>query len=86
MLWTICGGSSTIEHDGAAKTMELETITKVPVDRLRLDRESPRLAGEAAEALDGDFAADRSMGRSEANVFPGARVWRFEEHDFCFAV
>ena len=33
-------------------TMELETITKVPVDRLRLDRESPRLAGEAAEASD----------------------------------
>ncbi len=36
----------------AGVTMELETITKVPVDRLRLDRESPRLAGEAAEASD----------------------------------
>ena len=33
-------------------TMELETITKVPTERLRLDRESPRLAGEAAEASD----------------------------------
>ena len=32
--------------------MEMETITKVPVDRLRLDRESPRLAGEAVEATD----------------------------------
>ena len=32
--------------------MELETITKVPVERLRLDRESPRLAGEAAEDSD----------------------------------
>ena len=33
-------------------SMEMETITKVPVDRLRLDRESPRLAGEAVEATD----------------------------------
>ena len=32
--------------------MDLETITKVPVERLRLDRESPRLAGEAAEHSD----------------------------------
>ena len=39
-------------HDGAAMTMKLETITKVPVERLRLDRESPRLAGETAEASD----------------------------------
>ena len=36
----------------AGMTMELETITRVPVERLRLDRESPRLAGEAAEASD----------------------------------
>ena len=33
-------------------TMELETIRKVPVERLRLDRESPRLVGVAAEASD----------------------------------
>ena len=33
-------------------TMELETITKVPVEQLRLDRQSPRLAGEAAEPTD----------------------------------
>lgn len=32
--------------------IDLETITKVPVERLRLDRESPRLVGEAAEASD----------------------------------
>ena len=32
--------------------MELETITKIPVERLRLDGESPRLAGEAVEASD----------------------------------
>ena len=32
--------------------MELETITVVPVERLRLDRGSPRLVGEAAEAPD----------------------------------
>ena len=36
----------------AGVTMELETITRVPVERLRLDRESPRLIGEAAEASD----------------------------------
>lgn len=33
-------------------TMELETTTKVPVERLRLDRANPRLDGEAAEASD----------------------------------
>ena len=33
-------------------TMELETNTKVPVERLRLDRENPRLVGEAADASD----------------------------------
>ena len=32
--------------------MELETTTKVPVERLRLDRANPRLDGEAAEASD----------------------------------
>ncbi len=36
----------------AGMAMELETITKVRVEQLRLDRESPRLAGEAAEATD----------------------------------
>lgn len=36
--------------------VELETITRVPVDRLRLDRESPRLAGEAAEAAEASDA------------------------------
>ena len=57
-----------------AMTMEIETITGVPVERLRLDRGSPRLLGEAAEAS------------NEANVFRGSKVARFEEHDFCFAV
>ena len=66
-------------------TMELETITKVPVERLRLDRESPRLAGEAVEESDTDLAAGPSM-RSKANVCRGAKVSRFEEHDFRFAV
>ena len=33
-------------------TMELETITKVPVERLRLDRMNPRLVGEGATASD----------------------------------
>ena len=33
-------------------TMELETTTKVPVGRLRLDRGNPRLVGEAADASD----------------------------------
>ena len=33
-------------------TMELETTTKVPVARLRLDRSNPRLVGEGAEASD----------------------------------
>ena len=32
--------------------MELETTTKAPVERLRLDRANPRLEGEAAEASD----------------------------------
>ena len=32
--------------------MELETITKVPVERLRLDRGNPRLVGEAADESD----------------------------------
>ena len=32
--------------------MELEKTTKVPVERLRLDRANPRLDGEAAEASD----------------------------------
>ena len=32
--------------------MELETTTKVPVERLRLDRVNPRLVGKAAEASD----------------------------------
>ena len=48
-------------------TMELETITKVPVEQLRLDRESPRLAGEAAEASDAWIVArlHRSTGLDE---------------------
>lgn len=32
--------------------IELETTTRVPVDRLRLDRGNPRLVGEAADASD----------------------------------
>ena len=32
--------------------MELETTKKVPVERLRLDRENPRFVGEATEASD----------------------------------
>ena len=48
-------------------TMGLETITKVPVEQLRLDRESPRLAGEAAEASDAWIVARlyRSSGLDE---------------------
>ena len=33
-----------------------------------------------------DLAAGPPMGRAKANVFRGAKVSRFEEHDFCFAV
>ena len=46
---------------------ELETITRVPVDRLRLDRESPRLAGEVAGASDAWIVArlHRSTGLDE---------------------
>ena len=33
-------------------SMDLETITKVPVERLRLDRMNPRLVGEGATASD----------------------------------
>ena len=33
-----------------AMTMELEATTRVPVDRLRLDRGNPRLGGEAGQA------------------------------------
>ena len=39
-----------------------------------------------AASLSTDLAAGPSMGRSEANVFRGAKVSHFEEHDFCFAV
>ena len=48
-------------------TMELETITRVPVEQLRLDRESPRLAGEAAAATDEQIVArlHRSTGLDE---------------------
>ena len=57
------GGLTTI----GGVTMELETITKVPVEQLRLDRESPRLAGEAAEATDEWIVArlHRSTGLDE---------------------
>ena len=37
--------------------IDLETITKVPVERLRLDRQSPRLVGEEAEATDETIVA-----------------------------
>ena len=51
--------------------MELETITRVPVERLRLDRESPRLAGEAAGASDAWIVArlHRSVGLEELLSF-----------------
>lgn len=39
-----------------------------------------------AASFSTDLAAGPSMGRSKANVFRGAKVSRFEEHDFCFAV
>ncbi|MDE2904715.1 MAG: hypothetical protein OXQ28_01385 [Acidobacteriota bacterium] len=32
------------------------------------------------------LAAGRSMDSADLNVFRGAKVSRFEEHDFCFAV
>ena len=37
--------------------MELETITKVPVERLRLDRRNPRLHGENEKASDEELVA-----------------------------
>ena len=37
-------------------------------------------------SLSENLAAGPSMGRSKVNVFRGAKVSRFEEHDFCFAV
>ena len=37
--------------------MELETITKVPVERLRLDRRNPRLHGECEKASDEELVA-----------------------------
>ena len=48
-------------------SMELETITTVPVERLRLDTESPRLAGAAVEASDAWIVArlHRSTGLDE---------------------
>ncbi len=57
------GGRTTI----GGVTMELETITRVRVEQLRLDRESPRLAGEAAEATDAWIVAGlhRSTGLDE---------------------
>ena len=39
-----------------------------------------------AAYLSTDSVAGVSMGRTQAHVFRGARVWRFKEHDFCFAV
>ena len=39
-----------------------------------------------AANLSMDLAAGRSMDRAALNVFRGAKVSRFEEHDFCFAV
>ena len=33
-----------------------------------------------------DLAAGRSMDSANLNVFRGANVLRFKEHDFCFAV
>ena len=57
------GGRTTV----GGVTMELETITRVPVEQLRLDRESPRLAGEADEATDASIVARlyRSTGLDE---------------------
>jgi len=40
------------ERMRSGMTMELEATTKVPVERLRLDRGNPRLVGEAADASD----------------------------------
>ena len=37
--------------------MELETTTKVPVERLRLDRRNPRLLGQAEDASDESIIA-----------------------------
>ena len=47
--------------------MELETITRVPVEQLRLHRGSPRLVGGAAEASDAWIVArlHRSIGLEE---------------------
>ena len=32
------------------------------------------------------LTAGRSIDKASLNVVPGAKVSRFEEHDFCFAV
>ena len=37
--------------------MELETITKVPVERLRLDRRNPRLHAESVKTSDEELVA-----------------------------
>lgn len=37
-------------------------------------------------SLSENLAAGPSMGRPKANVLHGARIWRVQEHDFCFAV
>ena len=39
-----------------------------------------------AAYLSTDVAGGPSMGGFQANVFRGAKVSRFHEHDFCFAV
>ena len=49
------GHALQIEKDG--KRMKLETTTKVPVERLRLDRENPRLFGQAEDASDESIIA-----------------------------
>ena len=49
------GHGYQIEKDG--KRMKLETTTKVSVERLRLDRENPRLFGQAEDASDESIIA-----------------------------
>ncbi len=49
------GHGHQIEKDG--KRMKLETTSKVSVERLRLDRENPRLFGQAEDASDESIIA-----------------------------
>ena len=64
--------------------MELDTTTKVPVERLRLDRRNPRLLGQAEDASDESIIArlyrsaelDELLQSVSANGYPRHRAAR----------